>query len=128
LERALAWYASKTLNPSEIHSFISIFQGFSPAKVIFAGVRVLLSVGIVYSTFAWAIVISLSQAVMDVRASQDTLIDIFERMESFFQRLEIYTRVSPPPEMIEIVVKIMVEVLSILGIATKAIKQSRTSK
>jgi len=65
---------------------------------------------------------------MDIRASQDNLIDIFERMEGFFQRLEIYTRVSPPPEMIDIIVKIMVEVLSILGIATKEMKQGRTSE
>ena len=65
---------------------------------------------------------------MDIRASQDALIDIFERMEKFFQRLEAYTRVSPPPEMIDIIVKIMVEVLSILGIATKEMKQGRTSK
>ena len=49
-------------------------------------------------------------------------------MENFFQRLEIYARVSPPPEMIDIIVKIMVEVLSILGIATKEMKQGRTSK
>ena len=65
---------------------------------------------------------------MDVHASQDALIDIFERIENFFQRLEIYTAVAPTPEMIDIIVKIMVEVLSILGIATKKIKQSRTSK
>ncbi|KAF8494338.1 hypothetical protein F5888DRAFT_652217 [Russula emetica] len=83
---------------------------FSPAKVIFAGVEVLLS------------------AAMDVRASQDTLIDIFERMENFFQRLGIYTNLSPTPEMIDMIVKIMVEVLSILAIATKEMKQSRTRK
>jgi hypothetical protein len=65
---------------------------------------------------------------MNVRASQETLIDFFERIENFFQRLEIYTRMSPPPEMIDIIVKIMVEVLSFLGIATKEMKQSRTSK
>ena len=65
---------------------------------------------------------------MNLRASQDTLIDIFERMETFFQRLEIYTRVSPPPGMIDIIVRIMVEVLSVLGIATKETKQGRTSK
>ena len=65
---------------------------------------------------------------MGVRAIQSTLIDIFERMENFFQRLEIYMNVSPTPEMIDIIVKIMVEVLSILGIATKEIKQSRTSE
>ncbi len=65
---------------------------------------------------------------MDVRASQDTLIDVFERMENFFQRLEIYTNVSPTPEMTDIIVKIMVEMLSILAITTKEMKQSRTSK
>jgi hypothetical protein len=65
---------------------------------------------------------------MDVRVHKDTLFDIFERMESFFQRLEIYTRVPPPPEMIDVIVKIMVEVLCILGIATKAMKQGRMSK
>ena len=65
---------------------------------------------------------------MNARASQDTLIDIFERMETLFQRLEIYTNVSPTPEMIDIMVKIMVEVLSILGVATKEMKQSRTSE
>jgi hypothetical protein len=49
-------------------------------------------------------------------------------MENFFQRLEIYTNVSPTPEMIDIIVKIMVEVLSILAIATKEMKQSRMSE
>jgi hypothetical protein len=115
------------MNPSEIHSFISISQAFSPAKVIFAGIGVLLSVPILRCTFVWAIVIP-SQAAMDVHASQDILIEIFECMESFFQRLEIYTTVSPPPEMIDIIVKIMVEVLSILGIATRKMKQGRTGK
>ena len=68
------------------------------------------------------------QTAMDVRASHDTLIDIFERIENFFQRLEIYTEVSPTPEMMDIIVKIMVEALSILGIATKEIKQGRKSE
>jgi hypothetical protein len=65
---------------------------------------------------------------MDARANQDTLVDIFERMESFFQRLEVYTDVSPTHEMIDIIMKIMIEVLSILAIATKEIKQGHTSE
>ena len=65
---------------------------------------------------------------MDVRASQETLIDIFERMENFFLRLEIYTNVSPTPEMMDMIVKVMVEMLSILAIATKEVKESRTSE
>jgi hypothetical protein len=65
---------------------------------------------------------------MDVRASQDTLIDIVERMENFFQRLEIYTEVLPTPEMIDLITKILVKVISILAIATKEIKQGSTSE
>jgi hypothetical protein len=70
----------------------------------------------------------ISQAAKDVRASQDTLIDIFERIENFFRRLETYTEVPPTPEIMDIIMKIMVEVLCILAIATKEIKQNRTSE
>ena len=68
------------------------------------------------------------QAAKDVSAAQDVLIDIFERIENFFKRLETYTEVRPSPGMSDIIVKIMVEVLNILGIATKEIKQGRTSE
>ena len=69
-----------------------------------------------------------TQAAKDVRAGQDTLIDIFERIECFFRRLEVYTEEPPTPEMTDIIIQIMVEVLSILGIATKEIKQGRMSE
>ena len=68
------------------------------------------------------------QAAKDVRASQDTLANIFENVEMFFRRLEIYTEVRPTTEMMDIIVKIVVEVLCILGIATKEIRQGRISK
>jgi len=68
------------------------------------------------------------QAAKDVLASQDTLIDIFEHMENFFRRLEVYTEVTPTTEMINMIMKIMVEVVTILGIATKDMKQGRTSE
>ena len=70
----------------------------------------------------------ISQAAKDARAGQDTLIDIFERIEMFFRRLEIYLEVPSTMEMMDIVIQIMVEVLSILGITTKEIKQGRMSK
>ena len=70
----------------------------------------------------------ISQVAKDVRASQDTLVDIFERIEMFFRRLEVYTEVPLTAEMIDVFIQIVVEVLSILGIATKEIKQSRISE
>ena len=56
------------------------------------------------------------------------LATVFERIENFFMRLETYVQVPPTPGMTDIIVKIMVEVLSILSIATKEIKQSRASE
>ena len=45
----------------------------------------------------------------------------------FFQRLEIYTEVQPTSDMMNIAIQIIVEVLSILGIATKEMKENRIS-
>ena len=72
--------------------------------------------------------INILQAVKEVRAGQDALVDIFERIETFFRRLEIYTDLPPNQEMVDTITKIMVEVLSILTIAMKEMKQGRTSK
>ena len=60
-------------------------------------------------------------------ASQDVLIDIFVRIESFFKRLVSYTEVQPTAAMTDVIVKIIAEVLSILAIATKEIKRGRSS-
>jgi hypothetical protein len=68
------------------------------------------------------------QAAKDVRKSPETLIEIFDRIESFFRRLEIYTQVPSTTEMLDTIVQIMVQVLTILGIATKEIKQGRISE
>ncbi|KAI0281979.1 hypothetical protein BGY98DRAFT_1174803, partial [Russula aff. rugulosa BPL654] len=103
---------SKWLDPTVnvLFAFSStIGAGIFAASVIFAGIGVLLT------------------SAKDVRASQDTVLDILERIEMFFRRLEVYTEVE----------RLgndgydgsdNVEVLSILGIATKEIKQGRTRK
>ena len=70
---------------------------------------------------------SMPQAVKDVGESRSTIIDIFEHMESFFLRLETYVEVQPTTEMRDIIIKILVEVLSILAMATKEIKRYRIS-
>jgi hypothetical protein len=79
-------------------------------KVIFTGIGILLA------------------AAKNAHSSQDNLLNIFERIEIFFRRLDIYTMVPPTTEMMEIFMKIIVEVLCILAIATKEIKQGRMKK
>ena len=56
------------------------------------------------------------------------LIGVFVRIESFFKRLETYTEVRPTAAMTDVIVQILIEVLSILAIATKQIKQGRSSE
>jgi ankyrin repeat protein len=71
-----------------------------------------------------------SQAAKAVGASQVLLLDLFERLESIFRRLEIYINVplSQNSGMTYAVVKVMVEVLRVLAIATKEIKRNRASE
>jgi hypothetical protein len=66
--------------------------------------------------------------VKDASASRDKLIDMFNRIERFFHRLEIYTSITPTTAMTNMIVDIMVEVLTILGIATKEVKRGRFSE
>ena len=48
-------------------------------------------------------------------------------MEFFFIRLEKYINVRPSAAMTDVIVKIVVEVITILGIVTKEVGQGRTS-
>ena len=69
------------------------------------------------------------QAIKDVNASYDALIDLLESMEQFMSRLDIYIKFPPtaPTEaMGEIIVKILVELLSTIALVTKQIKQKRS--
>jgi len=68
------------------------------------------------------------QAVKDVGASYDALVDLLESIERFLSRLDIYTKISPTTAMAEMVVKIMVELLSTLALVTKQVKQKRPSE
>ena len=67
------------------------------------------------------------QTAKDVRGSYDTLVDIFECMENFTSRLKIYSEIKLTPAMAETIVKIMVELLAVLALATKQIDQGRLS-
>ena len=68
------------------------------------------------------------QTAKAVRADQDALFDMFERLEGFFRRLDIYTEVAPDKGMVDTITEIMVQVLIFLGSATKEIKQGRISE
>jgi len=69
-----------------------------------------------------------TQAASGVSSSYDALLELFECLSSFLKRLDIYINIPPTPIMREIIVKIMAELLSVLALATRQIKQGRLSK
>ena len=95
--------------------------------MIFTGVGVLVAVGILLDSYRLLLMPS-CQVAKDVRASHDALIDLFDCIENFFKRLETYTEVPPTHAMMDVIIKIMVEVLGIFAIATKEIKQGSASE
>jgi len=83
---------------------------FPPAKAIPAGLAILLD------------------AAKGVTSSWDALLELLESIEHFLNRLDIYSRIPRMPAMDEMVVKIMVELLSTLALATRELKQGRSSE
>ena len=70
----------------------------------------------------------INQAASGVADSYDALVDLLESIQHFLNRLDIYTRIPATATMDEIVVKIIVEVLTTLALATKELKQGRSSE
>ncbi|KAI9447263.1 hypothetical protein BJY52DRAFT_361263 [Lactarius psammicola] len=81
--------------------------GLSSAKAVVVGFGVLLA------------------AAKGVWASHDALVNLFERIQLFLNRLGVYTQIPPTEDMVEILVKVMAEILYILSIATKEMQRSR---
>jgi hypothetical protein len=54
--------------------------------------------------------------------------ELFEYTEKFLRRLDTYTNIPQTPEMQEVIVKLLTEVLSVLGIATKVIGTGTSSE
>ena len=68
------------------------------------------------------------QAVKGSIDSYDALANLLESIEHFLNRLDIYTRMPQTAAMTEMVVKLLVELLSTLALATKHIQEGRSSE
>ena len=66
-------------------------------------------------------------AIKNVHARQGAFVDLFDHIENSFQRLVAYTEVRPTTAMMDGIVKIMIDVILILGTVTKEAGQGRTS-
>ena len=63
-----------------------------------------------------------------MRASHDALVELFEPIKDFFDRLGVYTQIPLTAEMARVLANIVGEILSILSIATKEVKRKRASE
>ena len=95
---------------------------------MFAGIDTLISVSFLNTLSTDPSDEGVCQAASGVTSSYDALLELFECLGNFLKRLEIYTTIPPTPILTEVIVKIMVELLSVLALATKQIKQGRFSK
>jgi hypothetical protein len=98
-------------------------------KAIHTGLGILLSVcAFLSSLIAHFRDIQTYQAAEGVLDDYDTLADLLESVEHFLNRLDIYTKIPPTVGMTEMIIKILVELLSILALATKQLQQGKLSE
>jgi hypothetical protein len=96
---------------------------------VHSGLAILLSVfAFLSSPDAHLYNIQLHQAIKDVKDSYDALVELLESIEHFLYRLNIYTKITPTVAMTEMLVKILVELLSTLALATKEVSQGKPSE
>jgi hypothetical protein len=67
------------------------------------------------------------QAVGEVSSGYDALLELFDRLGSFLKRLEVYIDIPPTEMMADIIVKIVIELLSVLALTKEQIKRGRMS-
>ena len=96
-------------------------------NAIFAGIAILLAVCPFPEFICILCDTQIPQAIKDVSASYDALIDLFASFENFLNRLAVYTGIPPTVALTNVLVKIIVELLSTLALATKQVKQGRLS-
>ena len=70
----------------------------------------------------------MNQSVKSEMSNFDTLVDWLESIKNFIGRLSVYTDKTLPPAMVEIVVKIMEELISMLALLTKKLKERKRGK
>ena len=63
-----------------------------------------------------------------MRASYEALVDLFASLENFLNRLSIYSGIPPTPALTNVLVRIIVELISTVALATKQVKQGRFSE
>ena len=68
----------------------------------------------------------MNQTAKGIASSYDALINLLESIARFLSRLAIYNQIPHTTALDEMIVKIMMEFLSTLALATKAVERGRS--
>jgi hypothetical protein len=110
-------------------SLTFIRQHFQPVTAIYTGLAIMISVcAFPQPLSTHRCDIHVHQSIKGVIDDYIAVVDLLESIQHFLNRLDIFTRVPPTVAMTETVVKILVELLSTFALATKQIKQGRSSE
>jgi len=103
-----------------------VLQGFPPARAIQACLGVLLDVcAVLWSICRFPCDTQVNQLAKGEISDFKALVNWLGSIENFIVRLGVYTGKTLPPAMVEIVVKIMVELISTLALVTKRLKERK---
>jgi len=106
-----------------------VSQSFPPPKAVQTALSILLVVCAFFKPSpAYSSHIEVHQAAKGVNINYDELADLLESIDHLLNPLDIYAHILPTPAMDEMMVKIMAELLSILALMTKELKQGRQSE
>src|SRR5712672_3101517 len=103
----------------------TFLKAFPPAKAVFAGIAILLSVCFLprFARLVSCDICDYHQKINDVDKGYDILVNLFESFESFLRRLDIYTKIPSTTSITRVIVKILTELLSTISIAIQQVKQ-----
>jgi hypothetical protein len=108
-------------------SLILVLQPY--AKLIYTSLGIILDVPTFLKfSHAYCDICVHQAATSGTSDGHDGLLELFESIEHFLKRLDIYTKVPSTPVLDEMVIKILMELLSTLASATKELKQGQPSK
>jgi len=72
--------------------------------------------------------IQVNQGAKGANSNHDAFVDLLESIGHFLKRVDIYTRIHPTPTMDDMGFNVILELLSTLALATKELKQGRSSE
>jgi hypothetical protein len=107
---------------------IPFLQPLQPGKAMLTGFAILLTVCVLlHFLITHSYDIQVRQAAKDISADYTALVDVLELLKLFLKYLNVSTKTVPTPPPNKIVVTIVVELLTILALATKKLMQGQLS-